>query len=172
MELWCLVVTWFMLVWVIVEAQTPPNIVFFLADDLDIVADKCRFWHVGNTVRADECQFWHVGNTIVSCFLRLVIVCLRSVVLLYCERLSSKGSIFSLFKKWQNINQDDYRPFSDVPPSLFVKRGDLITSWKLHLAQYQPREDYSELLELVIRSLNGVLPNFRLRQLRAFYRAR
>ncbi|KAK4315306.1 hypothetical protein Pmani_013477 [Petrolisthes manimaculis] len=34
MELWCLVVTWFVLVWGIVEAQSPPNIVFFLADDL------------------------------------------------------------------------------------------------------------------------------------------
>ncbi|KAK3853622.1 hypothetical protein Pcinc_039838 [Petrolisthes cinctipes] len=36
----------------------------------------------------------------------------------------------------------------------------------------EPREDYRELLELAIRSLNGALPNFRIRRPGALHQAR
>ncbi|KAK3873424.1 hypothetical protein Pcinc_021557 [Petrolisthes cinctipes] len=81
-------------------------------------------------------------------------------------------SIFSRFKKkWQDINKDDNSPFSNLSPNLYEKLDDLITPWKLHLAQHQPREDYRKLLELAIRSLNGPLPNFRLRRPGALHQA-
>jgi hypothetical protein len=82
-------------------------------------------------------------------------------------------TLFSRFKqKWKDISQDDYSPLSDLPPSLYEKRDDLISCWKHHLVKHQPRDDYRELLELAIRCLDGALPKFSLRRPGALHRAR
>ncbi|KAG0725627.1 hypothetical protein GWK47_038257 [Chionoecetes opilio] len=79
-----------------------------------------------------------------------------------CLNTPSSGPQITLFTrfqdKWDLIDQDQHEimPDDHLTEAIRDSRDNLIAGLKLHLSQFQPRDDYRELLELSVIVLGGM----------------